>query len=66
MGDWKCPFCGSGQRLIDTGFVRSVGDKNDFEKDHTFCCQAQKQNATYARKNFDADHQPDLDNVSKI
>ena len=65
MSDWKCSFCGSTERLIPTGYVVSSGDKGEYEPETTFCCDAQKKNAAYIKKNFDADHQPDPDDVSK-
>lgn len=65
MKDWKCPFCGSDTLMIPTGYVVSSGDKGGHEPETTFCCLAQKRNHEYIKKNYDPDHQPDPDEISK-
>lgn len=66
MGEFKCPFCGSDKRMIPTGYVKPAGDKLDYEPEMVFCCDAQKKNHEYIEKNFDPDHKPDPDDVSRL
>lgn len=65
--DWKCPFCGSAERYLPTGFVKGSGhDSRDMEEEYTFCCSAQKKNQEFIEKNYDPDHRPDPDDISKL
>lgn len=61
-----CPFCGAEKIRIETPFVRSTGDTNEYEPETTFCCTAQKVNADYIQKNFHPDDAPNEEDVSKL
>lgn len=58
-----CKFCGSKELIIETGYLKANG-----EKETTPCCEAQKRNAEYIRKNYDPSRGrvPDLDEVSEL
>ena len=65
MSNFKCPFCGSKERFLDTPFVE-LNEKGEYETKRTFCCEAQKRNFDYVEKNFLPDAAPDIDEVAKI
>jgi len=58
-----CKFCGSKELILETGYLNAFG-----EKVTTPCCEGQKRNAEYIRKNYDPSRGrvPDLDEVSKL
>jgi hypothetical protein len=64
MSEFKCNFCGSKELKVQSPYVelKSNGEYGPIEN---FCCQAQKQNALYVKKNFHPDDAPDPDEVSK-
>jgi hypothetical protein len=66
---WKCKFCGSSELKVKRS--TAFGDEIELKQDGTygavegFCCQAQKTNALYIKKNFHPDDAPSEDEVSK-
>ena len=64
---WVCPFCGSTELKVKTGYVKSTGfSQDDFEEETRFCCSAQSRNAKYAEAAFDPDTEVDMDKISKL
>lgn len=72
MADWKCPFCGSPKRKIDTPYVKRANKLEDgeikMEPISTFCCAAQKKNYEYMSKRFGGNPAdwPDQDEVGRL
>lgn len=64
MAEWSCPFCGSKELKIKSMYVelKEDGSTGPIED---FCCLAQKQNFTHAKKTFGPDHVYDPDEESK-
>lgn len=58
-----CKFCKSKELLIPTGYLKANG-----EKETTPCCEAQRVNAEYIKKNYDPSRgrMPTIDEVSKL
>lgn len=52
MESKKCQFCGSESLKVETPFVK-FGSSGDYEKQYTYCCNAQKRNRLYAKKHVD-------------
>lgn len=69
MSDFTCKFCGSKELKVkrSTPFGDEVELKTDgsYGAVEDFCCQAQRRNAAYIKKNFHPDDAPDPDEVSK-
>lgn len=61
-----CPFCGSKEIRVETPFVKSVGFEGEFEPEKSWCCNAQKTNQEYIKKNFHPDDAPSEEDVSKL
>lgn len=57
----NCKFCGSEKLLLETPYLNAFG-----EKITTPCCEAQKRNAEYLRRNYDPSNGrvPTLDEIS--
>lgn len=65
MADWKCPFCGSKELKIKSGYVELKEDGSTGPIEN-FCCFAQKQNFLHAKKSYGADYEYDPDKESKL
>ena len=69
MSDFKCKFCGSTElkvaRTSQFGPEIELKESGEYGPIEDFCCQGQKQNALYVKKNFHPDDAPDVDEVSK-
>ena len=61
-----CPFCGSKTIRVETPFVKASGDTNEYEPIKTFCCNAQRTNQEYIKKNFLPDDAPSDEDVAKL
>lgn len=64
MSEFKCPFCKSTELKVKSDYVelKSNGEYGPVE---SFCCEGQKRNAIYMKKNFHPDDAPDIDEISK-
>ena len=63
----NCPFCGSENIQTPTPYI-AMGEKfGEYDKQYTFCCQAQRKNYEYASKHFDPSRgdNPSPDEVGK-
>ena len=71
MNDWKCPFCGSSERLVKrmapTGqpYV-SFGRSGEYEPIYDYCCLSQKRNGQYAETHVKDGEIPDYDEIAKL
>lgn len=64
MSDFKCPFCKSTELKIKSDYVELKSD-GEYGPVESFCCEGQKRNAIYMKKNFHPDDAPDPDEISK-
>ncbi len=64
MAEFKCPFCDSKELKVKSEYVE-LKENGKYGPVEDFCCLAQRQNATYVKKNFHPDDAPDPDEVSK-
>lgn len=73
MSSWLCPFCGSKELKIQTPYMtRSIGTaakpgSGEYNRQETYCCRSQAQNATYANahRNPITGEVPDSKELSK-
>lgn len=47
--DWKCPFCGSSEPIIETPFME-LNKQGEYVKKTQPCCRWSKQNRTWQTK----------------
>ena len=70
MSEFKCPFCGSTERLVqqflpDGSEKVLLGSSGEYEPVYEPCCKSQKRNLEYVRNNIDpvTGEHPDIDDL---
>ncbi len=69
MSDFKCKFCNSTElkvkRSTQFGDEIELKPSGEYGPVEDFCCQAQRTNALYIKKNFHPDDAPSEEEISK-